>query len=502
MSEEKALAPGRRSTKTRSQAPSPESSVSNRDQSEPKTAVIVIHGMGEQWPMNTLRGFVGAAWRHDKDLVEDWSEGETYSKPERVTGNFELRRITTRYWRRLPGDEAPARRVDFFEFYWAYLMQGNTFGSVLSWLLRLLIRRPSSVPGRLLGGWIVGLIILVLGAVLALFTAIRPDLTQFGLPIWAWAVLAAIGGGFSAIWLRPVAGDAARYLSPAPGNVAARQAIREAGIDLLNKLQATGEYDRIIVAGHSLGSVIGYDILNYAWGRLDPDALLSAHPEGSPTMELLNQLERVAGELEEKKTGEALARYRDTQRAYFRSLAGATDAAGKPLWLVSDFVSMGAPLSKADVLLARDRSDLDDRVAWRELPASPPRSERATEVRFSYPPGAKTRIPHHGAVFAPVVWSNIYYPHFAGLIGDFISGPVAPQLGPGVRDIRVPIGYPMFRHLSYWSRPERGGGAILALRRALNLRLRNETGVWGSQVTASTVRAERIGATESVKALP
>ena len=49
-------------------------------------------------------------------------------------------------------------------------------------------------------------------------------------------------------------------------NVAARQTIREAGVDLLTKLHGSGNYDRIIVIGHSLGSVIGYDVLNYALG--------------------------------------------------------------------------------------------------------------------------------------------------------------------------------------------------------------------------------------------
>jgi hypothetical protein len=474
-------------------------SVTNADRPRPKTAVVVIHGMGEQWPMNTLRGFVDAAWTFDPDLSEDWSRGETYSKPERVTGNFELRRITTRYWRREEAETENPRRVDFFEFYWAHLMRDNTFGSVASWIARLLLRRPSRVPARLLPGWIAGLAILALGVVLAVLTSVRPDLTHWGVPVWLWAVLAAGGAAFSALWLRPVAGDAARYLSPAPGNVAARQAIREAGIDLLNKLNATGEYDRIVVAGHSLGSVIGYDVLNYAWGRLDPGALLAAHPEGSETMALLGELESAAGKLEDQWSGEALVRYRDLQRQYFRSLAKGRDAVGRPIWLVSDFVTMGAPLSKADVLLARDAADLARRVGYRELPTNPPRSERATAVRFSYPLTARSRIPHHGAVFAPVVWSNVYYPNFAGLVGDFVSGRVAPLLGPGVRDIRVPIGFPWFRHLSYWSAPEKGGRAVTALRHALNLREHADAHVWGSQVASDPVRAERLAGGRKVE---
>lgn len=458
----------------------------------PKTAVIVIHGMGEQWPMDTLQGFVDAAWKFDGDLSEAWSEGETYSKPERITGSFELRRITTRYWKPDPADPEKPRRIDFFEFYWAHLMQGNTLSSVTSWLVRLLVRKPSRVPRRLLGGWIAGLFLLAAGFTLAVLTAVRPDLTRLGVPIWAWTVLAALGGAFSAAWLRPVAGDAARYLSPAPGNVAARQAIREAGIDLLTKIQETGEYDRIIVAGHSLGSVIGYDVLNYAWGRLDQKALAAAHPAGSSAMALLGELERAADQLEKKPGPTSLSDYRDAQRAYFRSLTGAKREDGNPLWLVSDFVTMGSPLSSSDVLLAKDRVTLDRKVASREIPASPPQSERAKAVRFSYPPDANARTPHHGAAFAPIVWTNIFYPNVLGFIGDFVSGPVAPMLGPAVRDVRVPIGFPTFRHLSYWARPERGGPAIRALRHALNLRERDESGVWAKLAETNPVRAERL----------
>lgn len=487
---------GVRATRTQStrrkSASDPNATEMNVIAKRPKTAVIVIHGMGEQWPMDTLRGFVDAAWKFDKDLSEPWSNGETYSKPERVTGNFELRRITTRYWKPERETVDDRRRVDFFEFYWAHMMQGNTLGSVVSWLIRLLVRHPARVPRRLLGGWIAGVLILAASAVLAVLTAAKPDLTHFGIPTWTWAVLATVGAAFSGIWLRPVAGDAARYLSPTPGNVAARQAIREAGIDLIMKIQCTGEYDRIIIAGHSLGSVIGYDALNYAWGRLDDDALAAAHSDGSETMILLAELERAAGDLEKGGGDDLLSRYRDIQRAYFRSLAKAKKADGTPLWLVSDFVTLGSPLSSSDVLLAKDLETLNRKIAWREVPSSPPQSEREAEVRFSYPLSAKARTPHAGAVFAPVVWTNIYYPHVLGLIGDFVSGPVAPLLGPAVRDLRVPIGFPIFRHLSYWSKPEGGGPAIRALRHGLNLRLRDERQLWRGLGGDAPIRAEQL----------
>ncbi|QJP13589.1 hypothetical protein G3545_07915 [Starkeya sp. ORNL1] len=450
-----------------------------------RTAVVLIHGMGEQWPMETLRGFADAAWTKDPELIP---EGQTqiYSTPDRITGSFELRRITTRYW---SGEKR--RRVDFFEFYWAHMMQGNTLGAVIGWLKRLLVRSPSRVPARLKAGWIVGLILSLIIGVFVLITALKLwDLV--GWPSFILSAIVAAASLLATVWIVPVLGDAARYLSPAPGNVAARQAIREAGIDLITKLHTSGQYDRIILAGHSLGSVIGYDILNHAWGRLHSEDLLAGHGKHSRAMQLLTLLEEITPTLN-KDAPDGLSDYRELQRAYFAELSKMKNKAGEPLWLVSDFVTMGCPLSKADVLLGKDEADLEARKALREAPTVPPFLERKKPPRFSYPPDADTRTPHHGAVFAPTVWTNIYYPSALGLFGDFISGPVASLLGAGVRDIRVPMGTPRFRHLSYWTAPEKAGPAIRALRRALNLRGHDEATLWGAAADFNPVDAETLG---------
>lgn len=452
----------------------------------PKTAVVMIHGMGEQWPMDTLRGFVDATWTTDATLVRP-GPNQPYFKPDTITGSFELRRVTTRPWSGTGG-----RRVDYFEFYWAHMMRDTGIGDVVGWLMRLLLRAPSRVPRRLLGGWLAGLLVCAVAVILAILTQLEPKQRPVDWPWFVWTLIAAGGALFSALWLRPVAGDAARYLSPTPGNVAARQEIREAGIDLLTKLHQTGDYDRIVVAGHSLGSVIGYDVLNYAWGRIDHDALLAGHPNGGAAMAALDVLEEKASELVMTGSRDALAVWRDAQRAYFAELSRLTGGDGKPLWLVSDFVTMGSPLSKADVLLARDEGDLKRRKGRREAPTCPPWLEGKRPPRFSYPPKNPNRTPHHAAVFGPTVWTNIYYPNILGAIGDFISGPVAPQLGPGIRDVRVPIGLPTFRHLSYWAKPERLQPAILALRRALNLRLVDERALWQDQADVNPVRAETL----------
>jgi hypothetical protein len=63
----------------------------------PKQAVIVIHGIGEQVPMDSIRGFVRAVWETDDAVLNenDADPDEVWSRPDLRTGSLELRRITT-----------------------------------------------------------------------------------------------------------------------------------------------------------------------------------------------------------------------------------------------------------------------------------------------------------------------------------------------------------------------------------------------------------------------
>src|SRR5438552_7982135 len=80
-----------------------------------KIAVVVTHGMGEQIPMETLRGFVEAAWVTDSGAhwpsPPDERPEDIWIKPDDVTGSLELRRITTRWTRSEANQEAKGPRV-------------------------------------------------------------------------------------------------------------------------------------------------------------------------------------------------------------------------------------------------------------------------------------------------------------------------------------------------------------------------------------------------------
>ena len=90
--------------------------------------------------------------------------------------------------------------------------------------------------------------------------------------------------------LTDVVGDAARYLDVSAQNVARRYDIIRGGIDMLRKLHEEREeshetiatkrriryrYSRVVLVGHSLGSLIAYDLVRHYWmevnGKLEVD---------------------------------------------------------------------------------------------------------------------------------------------------------------------------------------------------------------------------------------
>jgi hypothetical protein len=97
----------------------------------------------------------------------------------------------------------------------------------------------------------------------------------------AIAVLASLTGG---ALLRGV-GDAARYLSNGPDDVREREKIRTGLVEILRRLHERRDpvtrlhtYDRVIVVGHSLGSVIAFDAIQAYWTTVTPDIALPADP--------------------------------------------------------------------------------------------------------------------------------------------------------------------------------------------------------------------------------
>jgi len=413
-------------------------------------AVVIIHGIGEQHPMQTVRSFAETV------LPEPADGGEKYFvRPDSLSESFELRKLQNR----------TQPRTHFYEYYWAYKVEGTKLGHILSWLSLLLFRSPKKVPKQMLPLWGLSwlLILITLTALsfdvfapLKLFTA---QLPPFILSIGSALLFSVVNTAFF-LYI----GDVARYLSPAPGNIKLRQSIRADGMQLLKKIHESGEYERVIVVGHSLGSVIAYDILKHLWQDYYKDY---RQPKAS-NQAALAKLEKTGEDLRKGINGVTLDDYMKAQIDLWKEMRGL----GNP-WLVTDLITAGSPLTHAAMLLADDEADLRARQRQRDLPTNPPEPEveqTKKEERRSYSylvwdgygprQNIKLKAVHHGGLYALTRWTNLYYPALWGIFGDLVGGPLAHWFGPGIRDIPVGSGTrlrdrTLLAHVSYWTNDRR-----------------------------------------------
>ena len=158
-------------------------------------AVVVIHGMGEQRPMDTIKGFVRAVWETDDAVArKDLSDPtQVWSKPDPRTGSLELRRITTR--ESIPSEEFPAGvRTDFYELYWADLTAGSTWDQFVAWVLGLLIRPWRRVPPDVrlawLALWVASLVVAALAVIGVLPATVWQCTPWPGIGNWHWLLTA------------------------------------------------------------------------------------------------------------------------------------------------------------------------------------------------------------------------------------------------------------------------------------------------------------------------
>jgi len=463
----------------------------------PKQAVLIVHGMGEQRPMDTLRGFVRSIWESNPAVAAEADAGraEVWSKPDPRTSSHELRRITTR------AVESGSIRTDFYELYWADLTAGATWDQFTGWVRYLLFRRLRNVPVDVRPAWfclwVITLLLVTIALAAALPEAIWAKFAPWWLPRWIVVLAVASVGAIIARTATANFGRVVRYTRADPSNIATRAAVRERGLKLLANLHASADYDRIVVVGHSLGTIVAYELISYFWSQ--NEAARTVHL-GTPEFEALRAVEHCALLLSKHPPATTIHDYREKQAALRRLLAARPQGESVPenspcvdgRWLISDFISIGSPLTHAEFLLASSLSDLARRKKERELPTAPPFREvldvaafrTAEEIglvnsattdgrAFSFPVASDLNAwrMHHGAAFAAVRWSNVYDPAKWIFFGDLISGPLASTLGNGIEDIdlrKVRGQSSAFSHSRYW---ERGGQRtqLERIREAVNL---------------------------------
>ncbi|WP_406270820.1 hypothetical protein OHT93_19565 [Streptomyces sp. NBC_00191] len=415
-----------------------------------RQAVLIVHGMGEQRPLDALTGFVRAG-------LPPSSEGEEhfFSHPDIVTDSFESRRFVAR-----ATDTRP--QTEFFEYHWAHLMQGNRLGDLWPTIRRLLLKRPREVPEGLRGLWLVfwALIGLCVVALCIAMVGLLPDqwsvpskfLTGLPVTVLGTGVFAGLltylltwAGKFIPGVLTNSFVDVVRYLDTSPRSYAARHEIRKGLVELLKRLHASnynGErrYQRVIIVAHSLGAYIAYDGISHLWGSMnnqgDKDA--TGDPDG------LKELAVAADKLRRNGSEESPEKQiNDFQTAQYRLWRGLR-AHGNP-WLISDFITAGTPMYFADLLYTRTHDKFTERVQRHELPTCPPQKnaqsdDAGAENRpYSYPWDGR-QVLHDEAPFAAVRWTNLWFPavkNQRGFFRDYFGGALQPLFGNGIRDIPV-----------------------------------------------------------------
>ncbi len=301
----------------------------------------------------------------------------------------------------------------------------------MAWFSSLMLRDPRDVPSRLKGVWWS-----CWGVALAMFVVLLAALISGKGPTFLqWAALGTVGG---TVWTLcrstgtyfglQYAGDAARYLNRRPENVGVRQTIRAAAIELLEKLHddpSWRRYDRIIVVGHSLGSVIAYDALTHLWQRRH-------HPK---------QTFPVSSDGDADDSTED---YRGRQAAMWRK-----QRAMGVQWKITDFVTLGSPLAHTQFLMASSGRDFEQRKTQREYPTCPPQAEDDRDWSYGGDLLKTTtggRFLHHAALFACTRWTNLHFDR--DIIGGEILG-----LGGEIRNERLePRG--VFPHTKYWAQKD------------------------------------------------
>jgi hypothetical protein len=445
-----------------------------------RQAVVIVHGMGEQRPLDALNGFIHAA-------IPPGPHGprQFYSRPDEVTDSYESRRLLVPTFT-MEGKDVPQTEV--FEYHWAHMMEGNRLSDMWPTFRRMLLQPPWAVPAGLKIVWLLFWVAIVAAG----WAFWRGPLADIKLADFSMGsvVGALVGGGVVAValtyvvahvlpsWITTSFVDVVRYLDTSPRSYEARRLIREGMIDLLSGLHDSGRYQRIILVAHSLGAYIAYDGIAFLWARMnklhDGGGVQSddgVSPDG------LRELEETASALGPTPSDAQIRAFRRAQRDLWVGLR----RHGNP-WLITDFVSVGTPMYFAHRLYTKNRLDFDRRVNRRELPACPPLSDLGkknqindTERWYSWNNHGR-RVVYEGAPFAVVRWTNVWFPAALGFFGDWFGGPLAPLFGKGISDVKLTKNRPWrwtpgYAHSLYFRmrKDSRDGSLAGELRRGMDL---------------------------------
>ncbi len=192
-----------------------------------KKAILIIHGIGSQRPQSTLKDFV----KNYADL-----NSTIYSNPDRISNSYETRRML------IDGID-----IDFFEYYWANLMEYPSGLEIFKWVIGLFWKKPSERV-KVLKIKILAFILFIVSLIFYVWFKIKcfQILPAIALTLLSLIVLYFIFAFLMKLFSASIAetiGDAVKYLTPSPINISTRYNIRKNGIDFLKKLHEAKEID-------------------------------------------------------------------------------------------------------------------------------------------------------------------------------------------------------------------------------------------------------------------
>lgn len=449
---------------------------------EVRQAIVIVHGMGEQRPLETLKGFIDAAL--------PGPPSELHSRPDKVTDSYEARRYLAERKPKNRNAQEIYAQTEVYEFHWAHMMQGNRLDDMWSTFRRVLFALPNQVPSGLRVVWA----LFWLGVALTVWAFWAGPLSDLGLldvtgdEGIARVIRTLIGSSLitSALiyvitkmlpsWMTKNFVDVVRYLDTSARSYDARRNIRKGMVELLDGLHKAKDsdgdprYQRIILVAHSLGAYIAYDGIAYLWTRMNklhagahkqeppPPPDPSNTPDGLAELEAAAQVLLDAEQMGRKATTQQVKTYREAQRNLWLGLR----KNGNP-WIITDFVTAGTPMYMADRIYTKNEKEFRERASLTELPRCPPVSDDASgePLKYTWKNGSR-KVLYHGAPFAVVRWTNVWFPPALGFFGDWFGGPLARLYGYGIQDVPLKGNkpkqlIPAWAHTLYFDFPEDEG---------------------------------------------
>ncbi len=247
-----------------------------------RTAIVVIHGIGEQNPFETLDSFTCGLFRALKDSQRECvAEHRIIERTDPGTGAW------TESYVQLTPCNGSGDIIDVHECYWAYLTEEMiTLPEIIDWVEKTLLAtknfyRENEEMGRhykKLKLTKVSWYLFLIGLAYPFFRLVAPLARAFSryLPFRVLEWLTSKVKKRATKMIVGYIGDIAIYTTTDQKSkfFPIRQRVLTNAQGLIEAMLKEENYDKIIVAGHSLGSVIAHDTLNRLniKANLDPES--------------------------------------------------------------------------------------------------------------------------------------------------------------------------------------------------------------------------------------